>query len=64
MEAVSGAVQAKSEQETFNKWFPLAQKKGLVLASQKGKNGIEVYTIDQQWIPFAEMLNQYPLTTI
>lgn len=57
-------VQAKSEQEVFNEWFPLAQKKGLVLASQKGKNGIEVYTSKQQWIPFAEMLNQFPLATL
>jgi hypothetical protein len=57
-------VQAKSEQEAFNEWFPLAQKKGLVLASQKGRNGIEVYTNDEQWIPFAEMLYQYPLTTL
>ncbi len=58
------AVQAQSEQETFNQWYPLAHKKGLVLASQKGKNCIEVYTSDQQWIPFAEMLNQYPLATL
>lgn len=57
-------VQAKSEQEKFNEWFPLAQNKGLVLASQKGKNGIEVYTSDEQWIPFAEILNQHPLTTL
>jgi hypothetical protein len=58
------AVQARSLQETFNQWYPLARKKGLVLASQKGKNGIEVYTSHEQWIPFAEMLNQYPLATL
>ncbi len=58
------AVQAISEQETFNQWFPLAQKQGLVIASQKIKNGIEVYTSDERWIPFAEMLNQYPLATL
>lgn len=57
-------VQAKSDQETFKEWFPLAQKKGLVLASQRGKNGIEVYTSDERWIPFAEMLSQYPLATL
>jgi predicted RNase H-like nuclease (RuvC/YqgF family) len=57
-------VQAQSEQEVFNEWFPLAQKQGLVLASQKGKNGIEVYTSNEQWIPLAEMLNQYPLATL
>ena len=57
-------VQAISEQETFNQWFPLAQKQGLVIASQKIKNGIEVYTSDERWIPFAEMLNQYPLATL
>lgn len=58
------SVQALSEMETFKEWFPLAQKKGLVKASQKVKNGIEVYTSDQRWIPFAEMLNQYPLATL
>lgn len=58
------AVQSISEQETFNEWFPIAHKKGLVIASQKIKNGIEVYTNDEKWIPFEEMLSQYPLATL
>lgn len=57
-------VQDKSEQETFNEWFPLARKKGLVMASQKGKDGIEVYTSDGRWIPFSDMLKEYPLATM
>lgn len=57
-------VQAKSELETFNHWFPLARQKGIVMASQKGIKGIEVCTSDGKWIPFAEMLERYPLDTL
>jgi hypothetical protein len=60
----NSAVPAKSEMEIFNEWFPLARKRGIVIASQKGKHGIEVYTDDGQWIPLAEMLEQYPLETL
>jgi chromosome segregation ATPase len=54
-------VQAKSEMETFNEWFPLAQKRGIVLASQKGPNGMEVYLPEGGWVSFADILDQYPL---
>jgi chromosome segregation ATPase len=57
-------VQAKSELETFNQWFPLARQKGIVMASQKGMKGIEICTNDGEWVPFAEMLESYPLDTL
>jgi chromosome segregation ATPase len=57
-------VQAKSEMETFKEWFPLAQKKGIVLASQKSPKGMEVYLPEGGWIPFATMLKQYPIQTL
>jgi chromosome segregation ATPase len=57
-------VQAKSELETFNQWFPLARQKGIVMASQKGMKGIEVCTNTGEWIPFAEMLERHPLSTL
>jgi DNA repair exonuclease SbcCD ATPase subunit len=55
------SVQAKSELEQFNEWFPLAKKKGLVFASQRENNGIVVYTSGGEWVAFAEMLVQYPV---
>jgi hypothetical protein len=57
-------VQAKSELEIFNEWFPLAKKKGLVLASQKNKDGIEVLTNDGQWISFEDIQKEHPLETL
>lgn len=54
-------VQAKSELEQFNEWYPRAKKKGLVKASQQTKNGIIVCTADGEWIPFAQMLVNYPV---
>lgn len=58
------AVQAKSELELFNEWFPLAKKKGLVVASQQEKDGIVLYTSDGRWIRFEEMLRKHPLDTL
>ncbi|GFE72267.1 DUF6262 family protein [Chroococcus sp. FPU101] len=55
------SVQAASELEQFNEWFPLAKKKGLVVASQKENNGIVVYTSGGEWRSFAQMLSQYPI---
>lgn len=57
-------VQALSEMETFNQWFPLARQKGIVMASQKTNNGLEVCINDGRWIPFAEGLERYPLSTL
>jgi predicted RNase H-like nuclease (RuvC/YqgF family) len=54
----------KAEKETFTEWFTLARKKGLVLASQNSKNGILVYTKEEEWIPFSEMYSKHPLATL
>ncbi len=58
------SVQAKSELEIFNQWFPLASNKGLVMASQQTQNGIVVFTNHGDWISFVEMLSKYPLETL
>ncbi|GAB1541894.1 hypothetical protein NUACC21_45670 [Scytonema sp. NUACC21] len=57
-------VQQKSELDMFNEWYTLAKKKKLVLASQNTKDGILLYTNDEQWIPFQEMFLKYPLSTL
>jgi cell division protein FtsL len=57
-------VQQKSELDMFNEWYTLAKKKKLVLASQNTKDGIIVYTNEEQWIPFQEMLVKHPLSTL
>lgn len=58
------SVQAKSELDTFKEWFPLAREKGIVIASQKSKEGIVVCTNEGHWLPLAEMLAKYPLETL
>lgn len=54
----------KAEVNVFNEWYELAQKRGLVIASQSTKDGIMIYTNDEQWIPFTEMLINYPIGEI
>lgn len=54
----------QSELDVFKEWYTLAYKKKLVLASQNTKDGIIVYTQDEQWITFQEMLVRYPLLTL
>lgn len=54
----------QSELDVFREWYTLAYKKKLVLASQNTKDGIIVYTQDEQWISFQEMLVKYPLSTL
>jgi chromosome segregation ATPase len=51
----------KVELDCFNEWYELARQRGLVLASQAGKNGILVYTKDEKWVSFQKLLIQYPL---
>lgn len=57
-------IQQKSELNVFHQWYELAQKKKLVLASQNTKSGIMIYTNDEKWIPFQEMLVKHPLSTL
>lgn len=58
------SVQAKTELEIFKEWYPLAREKGVVLASQQGKNGIEVYTPENGWKPLSDLLSEYPLANL
>lgn len=60
----NGKIQIKSELDLFTEWYPLAKQKKLIQASQTTKNGIMIYTNDEKWIPFSEMLAQYPLLTL
>lgn len=57
-------IKQKSELSNFNQWYALAQKRKLVLASQNTESGIMIYTNDEKWIPFSEMLVKHPLTTL
>ncbi len=56
--------QELSELDTFNEWYDLAKKRGVALASQRGKDGIEIYTNGEKWVSFQEMLNLYPVETL
>lgn len=52
----------KGEWATFNEWFNLAKKQGLIMASTKGNDDkLYVFTPDGTRLPFEEMLNLYPL---
>jgi hypothetical protein len=57
-------VHSKPELERFDEWYLKAKQKRLILASQTTKDGILIYTKDEQWIPFSEMLIRYPLETL
>ncbi len=56
--------QIKSNLEVFNEWYPKAKQKKLIQASQTSKEGILIYTNNEEWIPFSEMLARYPLETL
>lgn len=52
----------KGEWETFNEWFSLARKQGLVMASMKGDDDkLYIFTKDGVRLPFEKMLCQHPL---
>ncbi len=57
-------IHIKSELEIFNEWYLKAKQKNLIQASQTTKDGILIYTNDEKWVPFSEMLAQYPLGTL
>ncbi|WP_197036139.1 DUF6262 family protein, partial [Fischerella sp. PCC 9605] len=60
----NGKIQIKSELDLFTEWYPKAKLHRLIQASQTTKDGIMIYTNDEKWIPFSEMLAQYPLETL
>lgn len=52
----------KGEWASFNEWFNLAKKQGLIIASTKGDDDkLYVFTPDGTRLPFEQMLNLYPL---
>lgn len=52
----------KGEWTSFNEWFTLARKQGLIVASTKGDDDkLYVFTPDGTRLPFDQMLNLYPL---
>jgi Family of unknown function (DUF6262) len=51
----------KLELDVFNEWFPLANSQGLVSASTKLNGVLHILNPDGEWIPFEEMIAQYPL---
>lgn len=54
--------QDKVERDIFKKWFDLAYKQRLVLASTKGEDGqMYVYNTDGVLLPFDQVLAKYPL---
>lgn len=60
----NGQIQIKSELETFNEWYVKAKKKKIAQASLTTKEGVIIYTNNDEWIPFSEMLLRYPLETL
>ena len=52
----------KGEWTSFNEWFNLARKQGLIVASTKGDDDkLYVFTPDGTRLPFEQMLAEYPL---
>lgn len=51
----------KQELVNFNVWFTLAQSLGLVRYSMLEDDVQYVITAQEEWIPFSEMIDQYPL---
>lgn len=54
----------KAGLDIFNEWFSLARSKRLVIASTKIEGVQHVCTPDGEWIPFEEMVAQYPLESL
>ncbi|MGG6267203.1 hypothetical protein ACQ4M3_37235 [Leptolyngbya sp. AN03gr2] len=56
--------QAQQEKSLFKAWFDLAQPLGLVIASQLIDQIQHVITPDYELVPFAEFLEQYPMSAL
>ncbi|MBF2018486.1 MAG: transposase [Rivularia sp. T60_A2020_040] len=54
----------KVELDVFNEWFLLANSQRLVSASTKLDGVLHVLNSDGEWIPFEEMIAQYPLDAL
>ncbi len=51
----------KVQMDLFNKWYPLAQSLNLVKAATQIDGIQHVLTAEDEWIPFSQMLAEYPL---
>lgn len=51
----------KVELNAFKEWYPLAQSLGLVIAATQFDGVQHVLMIDNQWVPFEQMVSEYPL---
>ncbi|MBD2569882.1 DUF6262 family protein [Anabaena lutea] len=54
----------KLENAVFDEWYPLAKSLKLIAASTKIEGLLHVLTTEEQWIPFGQMLERYPLDTL
>lgn len=54
----------KVDLKMFNEWFSQAKAAGVVMASTQNDGQILVLTPNERWIPFAEMLERYPLSSL
>ncbi|MGG6237778.1 DUF6262 family protein [Nodosilinea sp. AN01ver1] len=51
----------KNDLDLFNEWFPLAKSQGLVVASTQQSGKILILTVEEEWLPFAELINRHPI---
>lgn len=54
----------KAELDIFKEWFPVARSERLVIASRKIEGVLHICTPEGEWIPFEEMVSQYPLESL
>lgn len=55
---------SKVEADQFNQWYPLARDAGLVVGATMVENVQHVFTPEGKWVPFAEMTQKFPLSSI
>ena len=60
----NGKINIKSELELFTEWYPKAKNKRLIQASQTTEDGIMIYTNNEEWVSFSQMLAKHPLETL
>jgi hypothetical protein len=53
---------AVAEMETFKQWFPIARERGIATSSMRQDDRLMICVNYEDWIPFSEMLQKYPLS--
>lgn len=51
----------KTELDLFNQWYPIAESLKLVKGATQIESVQHILTIEEKWIPFREMIVEYPL---